>query len=74
MSKVFYSIQRNTLIEYLKNVLNQHDLHLIRFLLDVKIAAKCRSYQKAIFSTDRGAPQRDYASASEFTFYLPKSL
>ena len=40
MSKAFDSIQRNTLIEDLKNVLNQDELHLIRILLDVKISAK----------------------------------
>ena len=39
-STAFDSIQRNTLIEDLKNVLNQDELHLIRILLDVKIAAK----------------------------------
>ena len=41
MSKAFDSIQRNTLIEDLKNVQNQDELHLIRILLDVKIADKC---------------------------------
>ena len=38
MSQAFDSIQRNTLLEDLKNVLNQDELHLIRMLLDVKIA------------------------------------
>ena len=40
-SKAFDSIQRNTPIGDLKNVLNQDELHLIRILLDVKIAAQC---------------------------------
>ena len=74
MSQAFDSIQRNTLIEDLKNVLNQDELHLIRILLDVKIAVKCGNCKSRLFSTDRGAPQGDCASASEFTFYLAKSL
>ena len=39
-----------------------------------KIAAKCGNYKSWFFSKDTGAPQGDFASASEFTFYLPKSL
>ena len=73
-SKAFDSIQRNTLIEDLKNFLNQDELHLIQILLDLKIAAQCGNYKNRFFSTDTGAPQGDYASASEFTFYLAKSL
>ena len=72
--KAFDSIQRNTLIEDLKNVLNQGELYLIRFLLDIKIATQCGNYKSRFFSTDTGAPQGDCASASEFTFYLAKSL
>ena len=68
------TVQRNTLIEDLKNVLTQDELHLIRILLDVKIAAQCGNYKSRFFSTDTGAPQGDCASASEFTFYLAKSL
>ena len=74
MSKAFDSIQRNTLIEDLKNVLNQDELHLIRILLDVKVAAQFGNYKSRFFSTDTGAPQEDCASASEFTFYLVESL
>ena len=56
-SKAFDSIQRNTLIEDLKNVLNQDELHLIRILLDVKITAKYGNYKRRFFRTDTGAPQ-----------------
>ena len=41
VSKAFDSIHRNTLIEKLKNILNQGELPLIRILLDVKIVVKC---------------------------------
>ena len=74
MIKTFNSIQRNTLIEDLKNVLNQDELHLIRFLLDMKIVTQCGNYKSRFFSTDTGEPQGDCASANEFTFYLAKSL
>ena len=52
MSKAFDSIQKNTLIDDLKNVLNQDDLHLIRILIDMKIAAKCGNYKSRFFSTN----------------------
>ena len=55
-TKAFDSIQRNTLIEDLKNVLNHDELHLIRILLDVKIAAQYGNYKSRFFSTDTGAP------------------
>ena len=74
MSKAFNSIEKNTLIENLKKVLNQDELHLIRILLDVKITAKCGNYKNRFFSTDTEAPQGNCASASDFTFYLAKSL
>ena len=47
---------------------------MIRILLDVKIAARCGNYKSRFFSSDTGAPQGDRASASQFTFYLAKSL
>ena len=47
----------------------------------MKIAAQCGNYKSRFFSTDTGAPQGDcasefseFTSASEFTFYLAKSL
>ena len=65
------TIYRKTLIKDLKNVLDQDELHLIQILLHVKIAAKWGHY-KVQFSAE--TPQGDCASASEFTFYLAKSL
>ena len=73
-SKAFDSIQRNTLIEDLKNILNQDELHLIRTLIDVKIEVKYDNYKSRFFSTDTGGLQGHRASASEFTSYLAKLL
>ena len=74
MGKALAIIQRNTLIEDLKIVLNQDELHLIRKLLDVKIVAKCGNYKSRFFSTDTRVPQGDRAWANQFTFYQAKSL
>ena len=74
LSKAFDRIQGNTLIEDLKNVLNQYELHLIQILLDVKSAAKYGNYKSRFFSTDTGIPQGECASFSEFTFYQAKLL
>ena len=68
MSKVFDSIQRNTLIEDLKNFPNQVELHLIRILLDMKTGVKWGNYKSQFFSTGTGAPQGNCVSTSEFTF------
>ena len=65
LSKAIDSIKRNTLIKDLKNVIN-HD--------GSTIAAKCGDYKSRFFSMDTGAPQENYASACELTFYLAKSL
>ena len=51
MSKAFNSIQKNSLNEDLKNVLDQDKLHLIRILLDVKIAVQCGNYNRGITKT-----------------------
>ena len=74
MCKAFNRIQRNALIEDLKNILNQDELSLIQILFDAKIAAKYDNYKSRLISTDTGATQRDCASATEFTFYLAKSF
>ena len=74
MSEAFDIIQRNVLIEDLKNILSQDKLHLIRILFYMKITAKCVNCKSRFFSMDTGAPQGDCASASEFNFYPAKSL
>ena len=68
MSKVFDSIQRNTLIEDLKNFPNQVEPDLIRILLDTKTGVKWGNYKSQFFSTDTGAYQGNCVSTSEFTF------
>ena len=74
MRKALMCIQKNTLIEDLKNIPNQDVLHLIRILFDLKTAAKRGNYKSQFFKVDTGTPQGDCGSVSEFTFYLAKSL
>ena len=74
MTKAFDSIKRSILINELQKVINNDELHLIKMLLDVKIAVKCGNKIGDFFNTDTGVPQGDCSSANEFTFYLAKSL
>ena len=69
ISQAFDSIQRSTSTDNLKNVLNQDELYLIQILVDVKTAAECGNYKNLFFRADKKAPQEDYASAIEFTFF-----
>ena len=74
MSKTFDSIHRAKLIEDLQNIINKDELHLIKTLLNVKLAVKCGDHISNYFDTDTGAPQGDCASATQFTFYLAQWL
>ena len=72
MSKAIGNIQRNTLIEDRKNVLNQDKLHFIQYLLDVKIAVKSGICKSWFSNKDTEEPQGDCARTSESSFYLFK--
>ena len=74
MSKAFDSINRKVLIDDLRPIINYDELHIIKLLLNVKLAVKCGNETSDFFDTDTGAPQGDCASATEFTFYLAKSI
>ena len=73
INKALDSVLRNTLIEELKNVLNQDEQDLIRIMLDVKIL-KPNKYKSWFFGRGTRAPYEDGADDSEFTFHLAKSL
>ena len=75
MSKAFDTIKRDILIEDLKEILSDDELHIFYLLLkDVKVQVKIdKSYGEPI-TTNIGAPQGDCASAILFTLYLAKAL
>ena len=74
MSKAFDSIKRKALIEDLQKILDPDEIHIVKQLLDVKLAARCETEDSEFFSTDTGVPQGDAFSANQFTFYLAKTL
>ena len=75
MSKAFDTIQRGTLIEDLRQVLNNSELFLIALLLkDVEFAVKLNNKKGQKFLTNIGSPQGDSASAIFFIIYLAVSL
>ena len=75
MSKAFDTIKRDLLMEDLKEVLDDDELHMFYLLLkDVQIQVQIDKHTGENITTNIGAPQGDCASAILFTFYLAKSL
>ena len=57
MSKVFDSINRNQLIEDLRNTIETNELHIISTLLNVSLSVRCENTLSEVLKTDTGAPQ-----------------
>ena len=76
MSKAFDSIDRDRkqLLEDLNEIIDKDELQIIQLLLNVKLSVRCGNELSEPFQTDTGAPQGDCCSATEFTFYLAKTL
>ena len=74
MSKAFHSINRNQFIKDSRNAIEIDELHIISTLLNVSLSMRCENTLSEIFETDTGAPQGDYVSAVQFTYYLAKTL
>ena len=75
MSKAFDTIQRGTLINDLKPIINNDELHLISILIDnVSYNVKLDGQLGTPFTTNIGSPQGDSASALFFITYLANSL
>ena len=75
MSKAFDTIERSTLIEDLKEILENDELHLIKILLkDVEYKVRLEGKIGESFTTNIGSPQGDGASALLFIIYLAISL
>ena len=75
MSKAFDTVDRGTLFEDLKDILNNDELHMISILLnDVKLSVKCGKVTGENFNTNVGVPQGDCLSPVLFTLYLAKAL
>ena len=75
MSRAFDTIDRETLMNDLKEVLDQDELHMFYLLLkDVEITVQVNKATGEPFKTNVGLPQGDSASAFLFIYYLAISL
>ena len=74
VSKAFDSINRNQLIEDLRNTIETDELHIISTLLNVSLSVRCENTLSEVFETDTCAPQGDCPSALQLTYYLAKML
>ena len=75
MSKAFDTISRAKLIEDLRNIIDEDELHLVSILIkDVQLAVKCGKTIGEKFNTNIGSPQGDCASPIWFILYLANAL
>ena len=74
MSKAFDSIDRKKLLQDLKEIIDNDELHIMQKMLNVNIAVRCGKETSDFFATDTGAPQGDCSSATEFILYLAETL
>ena len=75
MSRAFDTIQRGSVIEYLKEIINPDELHLVSLLIkDVKLQVKCDNFIGREFTTNIGSPQGDCASPLLFILVLSEAL
>lgn len=75
MSKAFDMVKRNLLIEDLKEILEEDELHMMKILIDdVKYSIKLGKTIGEEFETTLGIAQGDCLSAILFILYLSKTL
>ena len=75
MSRAFDTIDRASVLNNLKEVLEPDEIHLISLLIkDVVLSVKCDNYIGRDFTTNIGSPQGDCASPLIFIFELSKAL
>ena len=75
LSKAFDTINRETLINDLKNILEPDEVHMMKILLEgVQYQIKVGNTIGDAFQTNTGSPQGDCLSAILFAFYLAATL
>ena len=75
MSRAFDTIQRGSVINHLRPILNPDELHLVSLLIkDVTLQVKCDKTLGRTFTTNIGSPQGDCASPLLFILELSKAL
>ena len=75
MSKAFDTVNRTTLLEDLRQIVEPDELYLIKILLQqVKLSVKVGKTLGKEFKTNTGVPQGDCMSPILFILYLAKAL
>ena len=75
MSRAFDTIQRGSVIEHLREIIEPDELHLISLLIkDVTLRVKCDNHIGRKFVTNVGSPQGDCASPLLFILELSEAL
>ena len=75
IGKAFDRVERGTLLNDLKSILEQDELHLVKILIkDVMLAVKVNNEKGKEFKTNIGVPQGDCLSPIMFILYLAKAL
>ena len=75
MSRAFDTIQRGSVINHLKSILNPDEIHLVSLLIkNVTLQVKCDGKIGRNFTTNIGSPQGDCASPLLFILELSKAL
>ena len=73
-SKAFDKLNRKSLLEDLKQIVDDDELHLLKLLLDdVELTVRCGSTKGIPFKTNRGVPQGDCMSPIFFHFISSES-
>ena len=75
MSKAFDTVKRGQLLNDLKDILEDDELHMIQILIkDVKLRVRCGKEIGKEIETNVGVPQGDCLSPVLFTLYLAQAL
>ncbi len=75
MSKAFDTVKRDTLLQELKTVLDEDEVHIMKILMkDVKLVVRMGKSVGEEIVTNIGVPQGDCCSPILFTLYLAKAL
>ncbi len=75
MSKAFDTVQKDSLLQQLKSILDDDEIHIMKILLkEVKLVLRMGKHRGEEINTNIGVPQGDCLSPILFTLYLAQAL